>query len=367
MLKNDKKQLYALVQWVGRNHDKTYTPSIPIEWIMDFDLQRYLTEKENLEESYIVLWRQGKIETWKNYDAYVIEVSHSCKNLEREIVRLEGIVSPLKVKRNGQNNFVPKRAKKSATDSTNKRTLENDYDTESEIISLIQVHTKKPKIVKENRKKDCSSVKKNNNSYDKSSCSDNHDIFIEDDDNDTDFITMSKKVLKDNQQIKDGLNLLFNEIQEIKVAQNELKRDDGKARNPNNAENEQVEIGHPGSNVHVTRQHYETANSRDNFIKMTISLINALFSKETLIQSNCYGEKSRIQKDAPTRPGLNPINIDAVKDTVKSKFPREYKRGLFGMAINDYLNDLRRLQKQFNIIDDGDNVNDNKSNDGDSS
>ncbi|XP_053592800.1 uncharacterized protein LOC103576931 [Microplitis demolitor] len=295
---------------------------------MDFDLQRYLTEKENLEESYIVQWRRGNIETWKNYDAYVIEVSHSCKNLEREIVRLEGIVSPLKP---------------------------------------IQVHTKKPKIVKENRKKDCSSVERNNNSYDKSSISDNHDIFIEDDDNDTDFITTSKKVLKHNQQIKDGLNLLFNEIQEIKVAQNELKQDYGKARNPNNAENEQVEIGYPGSNVHVTRQQYETANSRDNFSKMTISLINALFSKETLIQSNCCGGKSRIQKDAPTRPGLNPIIIDAVKETVKNKFPREYRRGLFGMAINNYLNDLRRLQKQSNIIDDGDNVNDNKSNDGDSS
>lgn len=80
MLKNDKKQLYALVQWIGGNHDKTYTPGIPIEWIMDFDLQRYLTEKENLEESYIVQWRRGNIETWKNYDAYVIEVSRKFLN-----------------------------------------------------------------------------------------------------------------------------------------------------------------------------------------------------------------------------------------------------------------------------------------------
>lgn len=32
-----KKPMLALVQWIGGVYDKTYTPGVVVDWILDFD------------------------------------------------------------------------------------------------------------------------------------------------------------------------------------------------------------------------------------------------------------------------------------------------------------------------------------------
>ncbi|KAH0557517.1 hypothetical protein KQX54_014837 [Cotesia glomerata] len=107
----------------------------------------------------------------------------------------------------------------------------------------------------------------------------------------------------------------------------------------------EVEIGHEGSGVLVSRAQWETANSRNSFQNMAVSLVSSLFENEVLLASNLRGGKSRIDKNAQRKPGLDATIISAITETVKNKFPADYKRTLFGMAINNHLTDLRRKNK----------------------
>ncbi|KAH0552461.1 hypothetical protein KQX54_010364 [Cotesia glomerata] len=110
-----------------------------------------------------------------------------------------------------------------------------------------------------------------------------------------------------------------------------------------------IEIGYEGSNVFVRRRQWDTANSRDTFQSMGVSLVRALFDDETLLQSNYKGGKSKSNKNAPQRPGLDPNIMTSIKDfktyileAVKRQFPVEFKQFVFGMAINNMMTKFRR-------------------------
>ncbi|XP_074114147.1 uncharacterized protein LOC141537201 [Cotesia typhae] len=95
------KKKFALVQWIGGDYDKTYTPGVPVEWILDFNLEKFDPAEEPEDQSYIVQWREsktGKIPKcgWKYYDAKIVRVSHHIKKLENEMRILEGVMSPLR-------------------------------------------------------------------------------------------------------------------------------------------------------------------------------------------------------------------------------------------------------------------------------
>lgn len=76
--------------------------------------------------------------------------------------------------------------------------------------------------------------------------------------------------------------------------------------------NLQVEIGHEGSGVFVSRAQWETANSRNSFQNMAVSLVSSLFENEVLLASNLRGGKSRIDKNAQRKPGLDATIISAI-------------------------------------------------------
>lgn len=74
------KQQFALVQWLGGKYNKTYTPGVPVEWILDFDPKTFDPTKEPEDHSYVVQWRESKSGKmpkcgWKFYDAKIIRVS----------------------------------------------------------------------------------------------------------------------------------------------------------------------------------------------------------------------------------------------------------------------------------------------------
>ncbi|KAH0549716.1 hypothetical protein KQX54_012987 [Cotesia glomerata] len=105
--------------------------------------------------------------------------------------------------------------------------------------------------------------------------------------------------------------------------------------------NDQVEIGHQGSQVFVTRAQWDTADSRETFEKMGVSLVSCLFATEELLASNLRGGKSKINKNAPQKPALNQVIISAIQEAAKNKFPATFKKSLFGMAINNHVTALR--------------------------
>ncbi|KAF7990544.1 hypothetical protein HCN44_000349 [Aphidius gifuensis] len=90
---SSSKKYYALIKWI---EDKSYTEGIPIEWIKDFDRDKFLSG-EDTSESYIVEWRESKKEPelgWPVYDAYVIMISDKIHKLKNHLNVLDGIRSP---------------------------------------------------------------------------------------------------------------------------------------------------------------------------------------------------------------------------------------------------------------------------------
>ncbi|CAG5071783.1 Protein of unknown function [Cotesia congregata] len=72
------KPMLALVQWIGGDYDKTYTPGVPVDWIFDFDLLTF--DPTNEDESYVIEWRESKknnklTQSWKYFDARVVKTS----------------------------------------------------------------------------------------------------------------------------------------------------------------------------------------------------------------------------------------------------------------------------------------------------
>ncbi|CAD6216081.1 GSCOCG00011277001-RA-CDS [Cotesia congregata] len=135
---------------------------------------------------------------------------------------------------------------------------------------------------------------------------------------------------------------LFSEVRTIKESQAQILQRQLGNQNPQPDLNEQVEIGHPGSNVFVRRSQWDTANSRDTFQSMGVSLVKALFQEYVLLRSNFKRGASKIDNNAPQRPSSDKNILAAIKEAVKQKFPAEFKPTLFGMAVNNMMTDMRK-------------------------
>lgn len=77
--KNNEKNLFALVKWVGGTYDKTCTAGVPVEWIFDFDPKAFNPNDDD-DESYVIEWRDGKQPKngWTHFDAQVLQISGKC-------------------------------------------------------------------------------------------------------------------------------------------------------------------------------------------------------------------------------------------------------------------------------------------------
>ncbi|XP_057336259.1 uncharacterized protein LOC130674845 isoform X2 [Microplitis mediator] len=269
------------------------------------------------------------------FDARVVKISHSMKLLKNEITLLEGIISPLKI------------SKKTRTLS-HKRNLESQSDIEDIQSTSQELPKKYKKLLKTDDKLKKGAAGQNipplspviENEGDHSS--NDEDIIIIPEKNAEDNISSNNKIHRDNEIIKNKLSELCEEMKNIKRSQAAFIQIQNDRANHRGDDNEQIEIGHQGSNVFVSRRQWETADSRETFQRMGISLTQALFPKEILLASNLRGGASKINKDAPLRPGLDSNIIGVIEEAVKNKFPRDFKRGLFGMAINNMLTEMRR-------------------------
>ncbi|KAH0546535.1 uncharacterized protein LOC123273769 [Cotesia glomerata] len=333
------KKIFALVQWVGGKFDKTYTPGIPIEWIRDFDVKNFSPLED--EETYLIEWRHNKPirpkNGWKIFDARVLKISHNIKALNNEATLLEGTITPLKSKKNQET-------------SSKKRNFENGSD-DTEVGASTSNHSSSKKL-----KQGSKAAKKNKKAADERNipCQVIEDSYVSSGDdeipeviqqNDPNDVPVNHQNDRNNEMIMNKLSELCAEVKDIKQTQAVLIQAQNNRPNHHGDENEPVEIGHQGSNVFIPRKQWETADSRDTFQGMGRSLVAALFPDEILLASNLRGGASKINKDAPVRPALDQNVIKAIEEAVMNKFPRNYKRALFGMAINNMLEEKRRKNR----------------------
>lgn len=72
------KKYFALTKWIGGSDDKKYTVGVPVDWIINFDIDEYQKDNHDPAESYVVEWRDTPKPPkggWKCYDCHVILVS----------------------------------------------------------------------------------------------------------------------------------------------------------------------------------------------------------------------------------------------------------------------------------------------------
>ncbi|KAH0559201.1 hypothetical protein KQX54_001843 [Cotesia glomerata] len=119
--------------------------------------------------------------------------------------------------------------------------------------------------------------------------------------------------LEDNQSLRQILLNLCQGIKLVKQVQLDMLRNQNQPDQQQNPPDGQVEIGHPGSNVFVNQQQWDTATSENFYTTMGISLIRALFEDDVLLASNLRGGSSRTDKNAARRPGLNSIILAAIE------------------------------------------------------
>ncbi|KAH0533811.1 hypothetical protein KQX54_001884 [Cotesia glomerata] len=304
------KPKLALIQWIGGKYDQTYTAGVPVDWILDFDANTF--DPTNEDESFVVEWREsktGKIPKrgWKFYDAKVIRVSRSIKSLENEIAILEGVVSPLRPKR-------PDDDKCERFEGTN---LESKYDNmateQGEIASTSTgIGDAKKRKLSESIDKSDHEVDIANNHHKEKKKSTVSELSGNADDSDSfDELRSNQSNLKDKKSTKQMLLNLCQEMQALKEAQLEMLNAQKQAHQAQQPD-QPVEIGHEGSNVFVTREQWDTANSRDTYGKMGVSLVRALFDDDVLIKSNLRGGTSKINKNQPRRSGLDSVIMAAI-------------------------------------------------------
>ncbi|KAH0540181.1 hypothetical protein KQX54_014137 [Cotesia glomerata] len=83
---------------------------------------------------------------------------------------------------------------------------------------------------------------------------------------------------------------------------------------------------------------------KTTFTSIGIALVVALFEKETLLNSNYKGGKSKIKKPEGKSIHYNALDstiIEVIKVTVKARFKSSFNEGEFGAAINTKLASLR--------------------------
>ncbi|KAH0557476.1 hypothetical protein KQX54_011122 [Cotesia glomerata] len=356
-----KIPLLALVQWIGGEYDLTYTAGVPVDWIFDFDPSTFESVDEDV--SYVIEWRESSKNKkpkkgWKCFDARVVMVSRSLNSLERELAILEGIISPLRPERTLETirNNLKNPVKRTLGDA-----LIDSDGVQSEIPDS---SGKKKKKKKKNEKTKDTVIEENENGAGNAGLEvprveeENPDLEvprIEEENPDLEVAVVEEEIVgvnqdqilnqqihRDNQAIKRTLDLLVAEVRNIKASQTEILQRQVGIQNPPQDPNAQVEIGHAGSNVFVSRNQWDTANSRDTFHSMGKSLVKSLFPEEVLLRSNFQGGASKINKNAPQRLGLNRNIMAAIKEAVKQKFPADFKQTLFGMSINNMMTEMRR-------------------------
>ncbi|KAH0559114.1 hypothetical protein KQX54_001189 [Cotesia glomerata] len=310
-----KKPMLALLQWIGGEYDQSYTAGVPITWILDFDSETF--DPCDMDTSYVVEWQESKKGSkpkkgWKCYDARVIKISRSLKSLEKEIEILEGLVSPLRPVRTLE-------AIRNNLKNPLKRTLEKEFE-DSTVTG--QPDSQKPGISNEKlfAKKKCGNAMVQSDNL-QNKCNDDsiqdceHEEIPEQllENKDGGKATSNQHIHRDNQLIKQMLSTLVNEVRDLKKSQAEMNRVQANNQNHQQDANALVEIGHAGSNVFIQHQQWLTADSRSTFQSMGLSLVRALFDDEILLQSNFKGGASKINKNAPQRPGLDANIMAAIK------------------------------------------------------
>ncbi|XP_044597326.1 uncharacterized protein LOC123273907 [Cotesia glomerata] len=269
---------------------------------------------------------------------YFIIPTGSLKSLEKQLALLEGLVSPLRPERTLEE--IRKNFKSSV-----KRTLEDDFNDfgaeQSRISELSEKRKKKKNFTAGEQDEIQNQPRDNGENSDAIEDPETHEIEEEPPIAHEDFIS-NEQIHQDNQSIKQVLKDLVSEIRTIKESQTQILQRQLGNQNLQPELNAQVEIGHPGSNVFVRRNQWDTADSRDTFQSMGVSLVKALYEEDVLLRSNLKGGASKIDKNAPQRPGLDKNILAAIKEAVKQKFPAEFKQSLFGMAINNMMTDMRK-------------------------
>ncbi|CAG5093199.1 Protein of unknown function [Cotesia congregata] len=294
-------------------NDKTYTAGVPANWILDFNAETFNPITEDDDQSYVAQWREsksGKIPKrgWKFYDAKVIKVSNNLKSLERELDLLDGDVSPLR----------PERPDNESIEHSGKRNLEFEYDKKQgkgkrskDETSRTSTSYETP-VVKKSKPTTVSSevYPHGQTSHRNVPREKTPDLESHDSDNFDDVVNDQSHPEDDRSLKQILLNLSSEDIKLVKRVQLNMLR--AQEANPARQTNQQVEIGHQGSNVFVTQQQWDTANSRDTYWSMGVSLIHALFDTEVLLESNLRGGLSKIDKNAPKRSALNPHIVTAI-------------------------------------------------------
>ncbi|KAF7997656.1 hypothetical protein HCN44_008829 [Aphidius gifuensis] len=158
------KQLYVLVEWVKPENPKTNTPGIPIEWVKDYDVQKYeQTGLVDSEESHLIEWRDTSIKKkhergWPVYNGVIKAISTSRTKLDKLInTKYDGAKSPEFVKP------VMNKETTSEESTSVKRVLEYDEDLSVLEISKENAEQSKRKKKKKPRKISCEIEEAENN------------------------------------------------------------------------------------------------------------------------------------------------------------------------------------------------------------
>lgn len=85
---NSKK--FALIKWLTGDEQGTFTPGVPLDWIVRFEEKKYLTEPAGT--TYVVEWRSGRKPKggWNCYDVVIVAISGIFSNSNSSIAKLHG-------------------------------------------------------------------------------------------------------------------------------------------------------------------------------------------------------------------------------------------------------------------------------------
>ncbi|CAG5100594.1 Protein of unknown function [Cotesia congregata] len=362
-----ENKIFALLRWVGGEYR-----DVPVEWIKDFNVESFDSENEDPDLSYVVEWRvKNKMpkKGWPCADAQVVAVSEDKSKLQQKLQSIEGSRSPLrckpKKKNKQKNNLIGNVAKNKKETPAAMQTSNNDIigkASGSGTSKSYQNKTKRTRLdTNSNRSGKILPLRRNlgveerydeeekqdgdGNEEEKDGNLEEEEEKEKDDSGESDGSSSDEEIFDDFEvpvatDNNGGIGKLFKKVfKELKTIESKL---DENQRNDNPRDpDDQVELGHAGSNVFIPLKCWTAANAQTSFTSMAISLVKSVFSTEERLRSNLRGKRSRINRDAPIRPALDELKMNAIEEAVKNKFDN-YKKSYFGSAINNMLNDERR-------------------------
>ncbi|XP_057336470.1 TRAF3-interacting protein 1-like [Microplitis mediator] len=377
------RQMYALVKWVDSGDSKNkYTPDIPIEWIKGFEPDKFNPKKINLEDSYVIEWRDSKHEPregWKSYDGLVIDISSRKSTLEKKLDDIAGQLSPRRVTsdkarspsrerdshRSDRHKNKRHEREKEAVENDRKKAKNDDRDRDR-IVQSVGSNSKvsTPQLQPYIRNLDLSK------SYDSEASSSRLANGAQ-----SSSFTGSIQPLLNNRSsgLHNGSNQeLLNVIEELKEKVNKIEKlydtaikqpsrpttntksllrngepvESGELNYARPLSMDLIEIGHQGSGVTISTDAWDTAKSKTTFTAMGITLLMAIFDTEILLTSNVKGGKSKIKSDSTRMEALDATRLNALKHTVRRMFAKSYNDRRMNEAINTKLSTLRRIYRQ---------------------